>query len=200
MMTAAKPISSEEYKAFYAELYTSGKSVYSVELDADPTNNPRKLNGQIERVQAFKNRVLPILNRAVANELYWKTIIRKIETRVDIAENQSMVTETVKAEKSAELRKATAKNLAGDKVVASAFSGQGTLVDHICLAEERHADALSFLMEVKNIYENLNSTDMNLARQQRNILICAKLYGDASEPIENTGAAAEAPGSLQIAR
>ena len=198
-MNAAKPINAEEYKAFYNELYTDGKSAYSVDLAADPTADPRKLNGQLERVQSYKNRVLPILNRAVANELYWKTVVKKLETRVDMAENQAMVTETVKAEKSAELRKASAKNAAGDKVVASVFEGRGAYVDHICLAEERHADSLSFLLEVKNIYENLNSTDMNLARQQRNILICAKLYGDADKipDTDQPNELAVAPGSLR---
>lgn len=185
-MNAAKPITAAEYQQFFAELYKEGKSAYSVDLAADPSVDPRKLNGQIERVQAYKNRVLPILNRAVANEAYWKSAVRKLETRVDMAEHQAMVTDAVRAEKNAESRKASAKIEAGKSVLAkvSAESGRaatGEFIELLIGAEERHADALSFLIEVKNIYENLDSTDMNLARQQRNILICAKLYSEAGQ-------------------
>lgn len=176
-MNAARPITVQEYKTLLAELYTEGKSSYTVDLDSDPAANPRLINSKLERVQSYKNRVVTILNKAVANQAYWKAIVKKMETRKAAAENAAMVTEAVKNEKNAESRKAAAAIAGAQKVVETMFKGEGTYEDHYCQALNCLADAESFLSEVENVYKNLDSTDMNLAVQQKNVLLCVKLAG-----------------------
>ena len=55
------------------------------------------------------------------------------------------------------------------------FKGEGTYEQHITLFHKNFADAQAFLAEIRNIYENLDSTDTNLARQLRTVMIDVRL-------------------------
>lgn len=178
MNVAARPLQAEDYKKLIAELYKDGKTTYQVELDADPAANPKVINAKLEQVQAFKNRVVYILNQAVANEAYWSTVKKKLEARYEAAFNASFASEAVKAEKNAESRKAVGSIEAGKKVVETLFQGKGEYTDHYCAALDKLADAQSFLSEVEHVFKNLDSTDMNLAVQQKNVLLCVRLSGE----------------------
>jgi hypothetical protein len=178
MNFAVRPLSAEDYKKLLAEMYKDGKTTYVVDLESDPAANPKVINAKLERVQAFKNRVVYILNQAVANEAYWSNIIKKLDARFGAASSAAMVSEAVKAEKNAESRKAAAEIAAGLKVVETLFKGEGNFTDHYCTALDRRADAQSFLSEVRHVFETLDSADMNLAVQQKNVLMCVRLNGD----------------------
>ncbi len=181
---AARPLGAEDYKKLIAELYKDGKTTYQVELDADPAANPKVINAKLQQVQAFKNRVVYVLNQAVANEAYWSTAKKKLEARYEAAFNAAFATEAVKAEKNAESRKAVASIEAGKKVVDTLFQGKGEYTDLYCTSLDKLADAQSFLSEVEHVFKNLDSTDMNLAVQQKNVLMCVRLSGEGGGPAQ----------------
>ena len=192
MKSPTRPITTEEYEQFLAELYKqdeSGRTIptYKVELDDDPSLNPRTLSEKLKWVQAHKNRVVVIFNRAISNESYWRKIVKRLNTKFKSTYNKAMMNPDVRKEKSSDLRESCAEITAGVELVNALFDGKGTYEDNMIAAEGKHIDAQSFLNEVKNIYENLDSTDMNLARQQKNVLICAKLYGEVLEDDRRSG-------------
>lgn len=187
-MHSAKPIQPAEYATFRTELYQFDKTLgreglkYEVSLDADPTLSPKNLTEKLSRVQAYKDRVVAILNRGILAEAYWKAALSKLDTKFDSAFTQAMITAEVREAKSAEVRKALAEKLAGDKVVEDLFEKKGDYSGHRIAISTHHADAQSFLREVENIYDNLHSTDMNLGRQLKSVMINAKVY-DAPEEL-----------------
>lgn len=191
-MNAAKPIRPEEYKSFHDELYEFNKQFgrdtirYEVPLDPDPTLQPKSINEKLARVQAFKDRVVAILNRAILSESYWKAALTRLDSRLEAEYNRAMVTEEVRGAKSAELRQALATGAAKVKV-AQALLGDSlgeqaqpdprpVFDDRRAAAATNHADALAFLKEVQNIYDNLHSTDQNLSRQLKSVMVNAKVY------------------------
>lgn len=186
-MNAARPLSPEQYKTLLAEIYQEGKTIYQVDLDADPASNPKLINAKLERVQAYKNRVVTILNQAVSNEAFWSNIVKKLDARLSAITNVAMVTEAVKSEKNAESRKAAAAIAAERKIVETLFQGAGEFTDHYCKALDNRTDAQSFLTEVEHIFKNLDSTDMNLAVQQKNVLMCTRLASEGERQYNTDG-------------
>lgn len=188
-MNAARPITPDEYQKFRAELYKTSSELgretvsYSVPLDEDPTLNPKGLNQKVSLVQAYKDRVVTILNRAVLAEAYEKTRLAKVDAEYEAAERTAMISEEVRAAKSAEVREAMAANKASEDVVKRIFEGKGTFEGNRISLVARHNDALSFLREVQNIYDNLESTGVQLAVQLKSIMVNAKVYDNA----EGTG-------------
>jgi hypothetical protein len=187
-MNAARPITPEEYQKFRTELYKTSPELgretvtYSVPLDEDPTLNPKGMTEKLARTQAYKDRVVTILNRAISAEAYEKTVLAKVDVYFEASEREAMISEEVKAAKSAEVRSAMAAVAAGKKVVEKAFKGEGTFDSHRFNLVVRHNDAISFLKEVQNIYDNLESTGVQLAVQLKSIMVNAKVYGGVEGP------------------
>jgi hypothetical protein len=201
-MQSARPITKEEYQQLLAELYVKAdgkvQSRYKVDLDEDPSMSPRKLSGKFKEVQSQKDRVLVILNKALANEAFWKATLKKIDTKFNAAEVSAMIDPDVMKMKSKELREASAEISAGKKIVEKMFKGEGEYAEHYSKLQELHSDSLNFMLEVRNIYDNLDSTDKNLARQLKTVLLCAKLFGESED--EDDAAPAENNGALSVGK
>jgi hypothetical protein len=190
-MNAARPITPDEYKKFREELYKPNTELgrenvaYTVPLDEDPTLNPKGMPQKLALTQAYKDRVITILNRAISAEAYEKTVLAKVDVYFEAAEREAMISDEIKAAKSAEVRAAMAAVAAGKKVVEKAFKGEGTFDTHRFNLVVRHNDAISFLKEVQNIYDNLESTGVQLAVQLKSIMVSAKVFaGDGPELVE----------------
>ena len=196
-MNVGKPLKREDYEKFYKELYREDPNTkqwvvsYSVALDADPTVNIKALSNKLSKVQMFKDRVLFIFNEALKNESFWNHNTKKLEDLLEAEEGRQILTETVSKGKSADTRVAMAHELAVKSLVDNKLKG-APYDDKLAFAKESWADAKAFLKEVENIYENLNSTDQNLVRQIKTIMIVAKVNsGGLDEDPDNVRASVE---------
>jgi hypothetical protein len=181
-MDAARPITSDEYKAFREELYKTRQDAsrevvaYHVDLDSDPTMQPKNISAKLARVQSFKERMVVILNRAILAEAFWKTAVGKIEAKFKAELSRALASEEIrKAGGSADSREAMASVAAERSVVAEIFNGQGKLEDHMLSARSRLADASAFHSEVQNLFDNLDSAETSLAVQQKNTVLSLRL-------------------------
>jgi hypothetical protein len=178
-----QPIALEEYERFYQELYMERDGVimsqFRVPLDSDPSMNPKGINTKLALVQALKDRLVVILNRAIRNESYWRALSKKVEGRHEAEVQRAMLTEKVKTSGNADSRKAMSANDAADTVLKDLFKGEGKLEEHVASINKKHSEAIAFLSEVKNLYENIDSSSMNLAVQLKSVMVNTKIYGDA---------------------
>jgi hypothetical protein len=190
-MNVAKPILPKEYEELRRELYSArdGRECgrFEVCLDKDPTLQPKNLNAKLQEVQSYKNRVVVILNKAVRSEAYWKTALAKVKAKFDACTYRASATDEVKAGKSQDIRESLSKSVASAMIVAELFEGKGAYEDHMAGIVANHADANAFLVEVQNIYDNLHSTDQNLSRQLKSVIVNTRLYGEMGDdaPAEN---------------
>ena len=182
-MSVLKPITQEEYEQYYQELYTENQGVimsqFRVTLDNDPSMNPKGINEKLATVQGLKDRLVVILNGAIKNEMYWRALTKKVEGRHEAEVNRAMLTETVRKSGNSESRKALSAVDAEKTVLQDLFRGEGKLEDHVAAIDKKHSEAIAFLSEVKNIYENLDSSSMNLAVQLKSVMVNQRIYGDA---------------------
>lgn len=198
-MNVARPIVKKEYDAFRAELYevingAEASCRFSVGMDEDPTLQPKKLTEKISRVQGSKDRVVVILNRAILNEAYWKTVIKRIESRLESEIAKAYLDPSVRELKNQELRGGQATSMAEGAVLSGLFDGKGTYDEQTTLIRKNAQDAIAFLSEVKNIYDNLGDTAVALAVQLKSVMVNAKVYGDPSGDLEPV------PGRIQVGR
>jgi len=183
-MNVAKPLKPSEYEAYRKELYSfqggaEGNMAQSVSLDTDPSVNPKGINEKLSLVQAMKDRVMMILNRAILAEAYWKTVSKRLDATFDSEYQRAMILHG-KSAGNAEMRKATATGEAQKGVVSKLFGDEGDYDQQHSMVQRNHADATAFLKEVQNIYDNLDSTDQNLSRQLKSVQVNAKVYGEDS--------------------
>ena len=187
-MNVARPIKKDEYDAFRKEMYVykdgaESASRYAIQLDADPTMKPKDMSKKLAEVQANKDRLVVILNRAILNDAYWKTVSKRLEARFESETNQAYLDEQVKALKNQELRQGQASIIAAEKTVKALnlFDGKGTYVEQTSFVHSQWQDSIAFLGEVKNIYENVDKTSFLLALQLKSIMVSMKIFGDPSE-------------------
>jgi len=188
-MNVARPIAKTEYSAFRAEMYdvVNGAETacrFTVPLDADPTMRPKNLTEKISKVQSCKDRVIVILNRAILNEAYWKTVIKRVDARFESEIAKAYLDPGMKEHKNQELRSGHATTIAEAAVLASLFEGKSTYDEQTALIHKNAQDAVSFLAEVKNIYDNLGDAAVALAVQLKSVMVNAKVYGDPSGELE----------------
>lgn len=185
-MNVARPIRKEEYEVFRKELYiykdgAESASRYAVSLDEDPTLRPKDLSKKLAEVQANKDRLVVMLNRAILNDAYWKTISKRIEARFESETNKAYLDEQVKSLKNQELRQGQASVFAAKAVVDALFDGKGVYEDQTALVYRNWQDALAFLGETKNIYESVDKTSFLLALQLKSVMVNMRISGDPSE-------------------
>jgi hypothetical protein len=181
-MNLRKPISAEEYEAFYRELYSSGDgglvfSQFRVPLDSDPSLNPKGMNEKIAKVQGLKDRLVVIMNRALKSKAYWDTAIKKVAAKYE-AEFQRAMLEVAKLHSNAEMRKAAASDIACRAIVSDVFQNEGKYEDQLSAVNKKLAESIAFYSEVKNIYDNLDASSMNLAVQLKSVMVNARLAGE----------------------
>ena len=181
-MNLMKPISVEEYEAFYREIYSSGEgglvfSQFRVPLDSDPSLNPKGMNEKLAKVQGLKDRLVVIMNRALKSKAYWDTVSKKIAAKYE-AEFQRAMLEVAKLHSNAEMRKAAASDAACRKIVADVFQNEGKYEDQVSAINKRLAESMAFYSEVKNIYDNLDASSMNLAVQLKSVMVNARIGGE----------------------
>ena len=182
MADVLRPITPDEHDAFYREIYSSGEGglvfpQFRVPLDTDPTLNPKGINEKIAKVQSLKDRLCVIYNRAIKNKSYWDTITKKLEARFESEYQRAMLLETVRKAGNAEMRVAAATEEAKLQVVNKVFKGDGNYDSKMAEISHKHAEAVSFFSEVKNLYENLDGSSMNLAIQLKSVMLNARIYG-----------------------
>ena len=184
MSEVLRPITTEEYEAFYREIYSTGEGtglVYSqfrVPMDADPTINPKGINEKLCKVQGLKDRLVVIYNRAIKSKSYWETISKKLAARFEAEYNRAMLLEEVRKAGNSEMRVAAATEHAKKEIWTKVFKGEGSYDGKLAEIAHKHSEGISFFSEVKNIYDNLDSTSMNLAIQQKGVMLNARIYGD----------------------
>ncbi len=176
-------ITKEEYDALYKEIYsTAGNGLqlsnFRVPMDEDPTLNPKGINDKISKVQALKDRLVVIYNRAIKNKNYWDTVHKKLNALFEAEYQRSMLLEEVKKAGNAEMRVAAATERAKREMLVKVFKGDGTYDGRMAEIATKQSEAVSFFNEIKNIYENLDSTSMNLAIQLKSVMLNARIYGD----------------------
>ena len=182
-MNVARPIKPTEYEAFRKELYamSNGQETsinFSVPLDEDPGQDPKSIGSKLAKVQAFNDRVLVMLNRSILCEAYWRTVHRRVESKYEAETQRAMLSEDVVKAKNQDCRKAEATKIADAAVVTALFGGEGKFEDQCSAVVKNLSDAIAFMNEVKNIYENLEHTARNLAVQLKSVMVNAKVYGD----------------------
>ena len=178
-----RPITPEEHEAFYREIYSSGEgglvfSQFRVPMDSDPTINPKGINEKLAKVQGLKDRLVVIYNRAIKNKNYWDTIMKKIAARFESEYQRAMLLEEVRKAGNADSRVAAATEEAKKQMIIKVFKGDGSYDGKCADISTKNAEAISFFCEVKNLYENLDATSMNLAIQQKGVMLNARIYGD----------------------
>lgn len=188
-MNVARPIVKSEYEAFRSELYdASGGSEkscnFTVALDEDPTLRPKRMTEKMAQTQAAKDRVVVILNRAILNEAYWKTLVKRVDARLESEVARAYLDPSMKELKNQELRQGQATVIAEAAVLKGLFQGEGTFDSQSALIHRNAQDAIAFLSEVKNIYDNLSDTAVALAVQLKSVMVNAKVYGDPSGAID----------------
>jgi hypothetical protein len=193
-MNVARPVLKKEYEAFRSELYeikdgAEGVCKFTVALDEDPTMRPKNMTEKLAHVQACKDRMIMILNRAILGEAYWKTVTKRVAARLESEIARAYLDPSMKELKNQELRSGQATVIAEEKVLAGLFEGKGTYDEQTTLIHKNAQDAVAFLAEVKNIYDNLNDTSIALAVQLKSVMVNAKVYGDPTGDLEPTGRA-----------
>jgi hypothetical protein len=188
-MNVARPILKKEYEVFRAELYevTNGAESackFAVALDADPTLRPKNLTEKIAQVQACKDRMVVILNRAILNESYWKTILKRVDARLESEIAKAYLEPSVKELKNQELRSGQATAIAEGVVLAKLFDNKATYDEQMALIHKNAQDAIAFLSEVKNIYDNMGDAAVALAVQLKSVMVNMKVFGDPSGEID----------------
>ena len=180
-MADLKIINDVDYEAYYKELYLNDGagpvlSRYRVPLDPDPSICPMSINKKLSEVQAYKDRVVVILNHAIQNKSHWETLLKKLESKFDSEVNMALTSDTVKNSGNAGIQKAVALRVASNSIVAEIWKGEGKYEDRLSGLSKKYAEASAFLAEVKNLFENLDSTSMNLAVQLKSMMMNARLY------------------------
>jgi hypothetical protein len=188
-MNVARPIVKKEYDAFRAEIYEIVNGVesvcrFTVPMDADPTLRPKNLTEKMAQTQACKDRMVVILNRAILNEAYWKTVIKRVDARFESEIARAYLDPSMKELKNQELRSGQATSIAEEAVLKFLFDNKGTYDEQTALIHKNAQDAVAFLSEVKNIYDNLSDTAVALAVQLKSVMVNAKVYGDPSGEID----------------
>lgn len=194
-MNVARPIRKEEYEAFRSELYeiVGGKESacrFTVAMDEDPTLKPKNLTEKIARTQACKDRVVVIFNRAILNEAYWRTLIKRVDARLESETAKAYLDPAVRELKNQELRQGQATTIAEAAVLQGLFEGKGTYDSQTALIHKNAQDAIAFLSEVKNLYDNLSDTAVALAVQLKSVMVSAKVYGGIGVEEESVAQAA----------
>lgn len=178
------PMTADEYRLLYAEIYAtikdSGlmKSNFSVDMDTDPTINPKGINEKLAKVQGNKDRLVVIYNRALKNKSYYDTVLKGLQAEFDAEYQKAMLSEDVKKAGNAEMRVAKATQDAKAEMLRERFKGVGTYEQNMVSRLTKQAEANAFFTEIKHIYENLDSTSMNLAIQLKSVMLNARIYGD----------------------
>lgn len=198
-MNVARPIMKQEYDAFRDQLYNIKDGVEStgkfvVAMDADPTLRPKNMTEKMAQVQAFKDRMVVILNRAVKNEAYWKTVLKRVDARLKSEIAKAYLDSSMKELKNQELRQGQATTIAETAVLNGLFGGKGTYDEQTALINKNAQDAVAFLAECKNIYDNLSDTAIALSVQLKSVMVNAKVYGDP------TGMLDPREGQLEVGR
>ena len=198
-MNVARPILKAEYDAFRSEMYTIKDGAeyscnFTVGLDADPTMKPKDLSEKIARTQAKKDRMLVIINRAVLNESYWKTVIKRVDAKLESEIARAYLDPSMKELKNQELRQGNATVIAEAAVLNGLFGGKGSYDEQTTLIHRNAQDAVSFLSECKNIFDNLSDTAIALSVQLKSSMVVTKVSGDPSGDLEPI------PGRLQVGR
>lgn len=178
------PLTAEEYRTLYAEIYSSTqgtgllKSNFRVEMDNDPTLNPKGINEKLSKVQALKDRLVVIYNKAIKNKSYHDTLLKGLTSDFEAEYQRAMLSEDVRKAGNAEMRVAKATEEAKKAMVKNKFKEVGTYEQNMVSRLTRQAEANAFFSEIKNVYENLDSTSMNLAVQLKSVMINARIYGE----------------------
>lgn len=176
------PISDEEYQMYLNELYEkqpdgSMKLRFTVDLLEDPSVRPVGISEKLAKVQALKDRLIVILNRALNNKTYWDNVVEKIDTFLESKKAEILsIDPEVQSAKNSELRNSLAEMKAKAVISSSIFNN----VDFDKKMGEirlRASEANAFYNEVKNIYTNLDDKSMALAIQTKIIIIKARLEG-----------------------
>jgi hypothetical protein len=188
-MNVARPILKTEYEAFRAEMYTikDGAEVscrFTVGLDADPTMRPKNMTEKMAETQSRKDRMLVILNRAVLNEAYWKTVIKRVDARLESEIARAYLDPSMKELKNQELRSGNATVIAEKAVLANLFGDKGTYDEQMTTIYRNAQDGIAFLAECKNIFDNLSDTSIALSVQLKSVMVNAKVYGDPAGEVE----------------
>lgn len=192
-MNVSRPITKPEYDAFRSELYNIKDGVeqtcrYTVDMDADPTMRPKNLTEKIKQVQGCKDRMVVVLNRAILNESYWKTVIKRVDARFESEVAKAYLDPSMKELKNQELRQGQSTRIAEAAVLEGLFGGKGTYDEQMSLIHKNAQDAIAFLSEAKNIYDNLSDTAIALSVQLKSVMVNAKVYGDPTGEL-NSGTA-----------
>jgi hypothetical protein len=184
MSEVLKPIKSEEYITYYRELYAPADDgsvlpKFRVAIDRDPSKNPKAINEKLAEIQGLKDRLVVILNCAIKNEQYWKSVVKRIEDRFDSEYKKALLLPDVKKGGNTEARVSLATDLAKQAILTNSFNGEGTYDARMSEIGKRHSEAIAFLSEVKNLYDNLDSSNMVLAVQLKSVMMNARIYGGA---------------------
>ena len=198
-MNVARPILKTEYEAFRAEMYTIKDGAeqscnFTVGLDADPTLRPKEMTDKMSRTQAKKDRMLVILNRAVLNESYWKTVIKRVDARLESEIARAYLDPSMKELKNQELRSGNATVIAEGAVLKGLFADKGSYDEQTTLIHRNAQDAIAFLSECKNIFDNLSDTAIALSVQLKSVMVSTRTSGDPAGDLEPI------PGRLQVGR
>lgn len=176
------PISDTEYQTYLSELYEKQadgtlKLKFTVELDEDPSVKPLSISEKLAKVQALKDRLVVILNRALNNKTYWDSIVEKIDNFLESKKAEILSTDPeVQSAKNSELRNSLAEIKAKELISNAIFNGAGfdKKMGEIRLKSN---EANAFYNEVKNIYTNLDDKSMALAIQTKIVIVKARLEG-----------------------
>lgn len=188
-MNVARPITKDEYALFRSEMYTikDGAEVscnFTVGLDADPTMRPKNMTEKMAETQSRKDRMLVILNRAVLNEAYWTAVNKRVNARLKSEEARAFLDPSMKELKNQELRSGNATVIAEKAVLTGLFGGKGNYDEQISLIQKNAQDAIAFMSECKNIFDNLSDTSIALSVQLKSVMVNAKVYGDPTGELD----------------
>lgn len=174
-----KPIPENSINNIYKELYDRDENnkiicKYAVHLDEDPSIHPKSLSEKIAQTQTYKNRVIVLLNIAISNKQYWDTMLKNLDTLYNTvySEEMSKITDKV----SVDIKKSMAETNA--YITLAARLNIDNYVGHYNEVVRKHSEAVSLYTEIKNIYDNLNETSVNLAIQLKSMMLNAKVYGN----------------------
>jgi hypothetical protein len=129
------------------------------------------------------------MNRALKSKAYWDTAVKKVAAKYE-AEFQRAMLEVAKQHSNAEMRKAAASDIACRTIVADVFRNEGKYEDQLSAINKKLAEAIAFYSEVKNIYDNLDASSMNLAVQLKSVMVNARIGGEGwiqGEPKNGSG-------------
>ena len=196
-------ITEAEYSAYYKEIYVAevsgGPTVsrYRVPLDKDPSIDPMAINRKLSEVQAYKDRLVVILNHAIRNKSHRETILKAFEAKFEDEVNEALTSDSVKNSGNAGIQRAVALRQASKaieteitekaKTAGTPITGEVKCGVRLANYHRGLARAVAFLAEVKNLYENLDASSMALALQLKSLLLNARVYGEGGPGFDKGG-------------